>query len=104
MSEITERQAPDFIHRFLPAPRQDSPLLLAFHGHGGNESALVVLASFLAPAAQPTRGFVDKLDFTTTPGHVEGGAARAGVGLRGAGPSLIITDPGCSSPTRSPAS
>jgi predicted esterase len=51
MPDRTERPAPDFIHRFVPAQRQDAPLLLVFHGHGGNEGALVELARFLAPAA-----------------------------------------------------
>jgi len=51
MPDRTEQPAPDFIHCFVPAQRQDAPLLLVFHGHGGNEGALVELARFLAPAA-----------------------------------------------------
>lgn len=38
------------------------------------------------------RAFVEKLDFCTSPGHVNGGDSRARMGLRGAGPELVISD------------
>jgi glutaconate CoA-transferase, subunit B len=38
------------------------------------------------------RAFVEKLDFLTSPGHLEGGEARARLGYPGAGPALVITD------------
>lgn len=38
------------------------------------------------------RAFVDTLDFVTSPGHLEGGAARGHANLPGDGPSLVITD------------
>ncbi len=38
------------------------------------------------------RAFVDKLDFQTSPGHLNGGTAREELGLPGAGPQLVITD------------
>lgn len=38
------------------------------------------------------RAFVEKLDFQTSPGHLDGGEARARLGLPGKGPSLVITD------------
>ncbi len=38
------------------------------------------------------RAFVDKLDFLTSPGHLDGGDARQRAGLPGAGPALVITD------------
>ncbi len=38
------------------------------------------------------RAFVEKLDFCTSPGHLNGGDSRARMGLRGAGPELVISD------------
>ncbi len=38
------------------------------------------------------RAFVERLDFLTSPGHLDGGAARERLGLPGRGPSLVITD------------
>ena len=38
------------------------------------------------------RGFVDKLDFLTSPGHLTGGDSRARLGLPGGGPEIVITD------------
>ncbi len=38
------------------------------------------------------RSFVEKLDFLTSAGHLDGGEARARLGMPGAGPELVITD------------
>lgn len=38
------------------------------------------------------RAFVEQLDFLTSPGHLDGGAAREQMGYPGNGPSLVITD------------
>jgi glutaconate CoA-transferase subunit B len=38
------------------------------------------------------RAFVDKLDFLTSPGHLDGGNSRSELGLPGQGPKLVITD------------
>jgi glutaconate CoA-transferase subunit B len=38
------------------------------------------------------RAFVEKLDFVTSPGHLQGGDARAQLNLPGDGPALVITD------------
>jgi len=38
------------------------------------------------------RSFVDKLDFLTSPGHLDGGDARERMGYPGQGPQLVITD------------
>ncbi|MCB8968306.1 MAG: CoA-transferase subunit beta [Ardenticatenaceae bacterium] len=38
------------------------------------------------------RAFVEKLHFITSPGHLDGGDARAHMGLPGLGPQLVITD------------
>jgi glutaconate CoA-transferase subunit B len=38
------------------------------------------------------RAFVDKLDFTTSVGHLSKGMTREQLGLFGAGPQVVITD------------
>jgi glutaconate CoA-transferase subunit B len=38
------------------------------------------------------RAFVERLDFVTSPGHLGGGGARAGLGIPGGGPELVVTD------------
>jgi glutaconate CoA-transferase subunit B len=40
------------------------------------------------------RAFVPKLDFVTSPGHLDGGNAREQLGMPGKGPDLVITDKG----------
>jgi glutaconate CoA-transferase subunit B len=35
---------------------------------------------------------VDRLDFLTSPGHIDGQNTRGKLGLPGAGPELVITD------------
>jgi glutaconate CoA-transferase subunit B len=47
---------------------------------------------------QTTRSFVEKLDFLTSVGHLEGGDSRQRSGARGAGPTAIITDLGVLAP------
>ncbi len=42
--------------------------------------------------AQGKRGFVDKIDFVTSIGHVSGGASRAELGVKTKGPTKLITD------------
>jgi glutaconate CoA-transferase, subunit B len=41
---------------------------------------------------QSPRAFVAKLDFITSVGYLDGGDARARLGLPGAGPKMVITD------------
>jgi glutaconate CoA-transferase subunit B len=43
---------------------------------------------------QSRRTFVDHLDFVTSVGNGRGAGDRAALGLRGAGPSAVITDLG----------
>ncbi len=43
---------------------------------------------------QTPRAFVERLDFRTSVGHAEGGRSRADLGMRGAGPTVVITDIG----------
>lgn len=43
---------------------------------------------------QSPKAFVEKLQFITSVGHLDGGDARKRLGLRGKGPTVIITDLG----------
>jgi glutaconate CoA-transferase subunit B len=47
---------------------------------------------------QTKRSFVDKLDFITSAGFLDGGAAREKSGARGRGPTAVITDLGVLEP------
>jgi glutaconate CoA-transferase subunit B len=47
---------------------------------------------------QSPKAFVEKLDFITSVGHLDGGDARARLGLRGRGPTKVITDLGVMTP------
>lgn len=47
---------------------------------------------------QSDRAFVDKLDFITSVGHMDGGDARERAGLPGKGPTVVITDLGILTP------
>jgi glutaconate CoA-transferase subunit B len=47
---------------------------------------------------QSRRSFVDKVDFVTSLGHGRGNGERAALGLRGKGPTLVITDLGVMRP------
>lgn len=38
------------------------------------------------------RAFVDKLDFYTSPGHLDGGTSRESLNVPGSGPQLVVTD------------
>jgi len=38
------------------------------------------------------RSFVDRLDFVTSPGHLDGGLRRSAMGMPGAGPTIVVTD------------
>jgi glutaconate CoA-transferase subunit B len=44
------------------------------------------------------RAFVEKVDFITSPGYLEGGNQREEIGIKGEGPQFIITDLGILQP------
>ena len=46
----------------------------------------------LHPPGPQNRAFVEKLDFLTSPGHLEGGDSRKHLRVPGRGPQLVITD------------
>ncbi|MBT8341791.1 MAG: 3-oxoacid CoA-transferase, partial [Desulfatitalea sp.] len=64
-----------------------------FPGSGGANDFASFCWKMMVMTPQDTKRFVEKLDFLTTPGWLEGGDSRAKSGLPlGAGPYKIITD------------
>jgi glutaconate CoA-transferase subunit B len=61
-------------------------------GAGGAPEIAAMAGEVLIIMNQTTRAFVDKLDFVTTAGHLDGGDARKRAGLPGKGPTAVITD------------
>ncbi|MQA66846.1 MAG: CoA-transferase subunit beta [Alphaproteobacteria bacterium] len=61
-------------------------------GAGGAPEIAAMAGEVLIIMNQNTRAFVDKLDFVTTAGHLDGGDARKRAGLPGKGPTAVITD------------
>lgn len=60
---------------------------------GAPEIAANALRTFIM-LRHNTRAFVEELDFVTSVGHGRDGESRSHLGLRGAGPSVVITDIG----------
>ena len=61
-------------------------------GSGGACEIAIHARRVLIIAPQSKKSFPAKLDFVTSPGHLDGGDARAKLGLPGAGPVKVITD------------
>jgi glutaconate CoA-transferase, subunit B len=67
-------------------------------GAGGASEIAAACGEVLILLRQNTRSFVGKLDFITSVGHFEGGDSRERLGLRGRGPTRVITDLGVLQP------
>jgi glutaconate CoA-transferase subunit B len=63
-------------------------------GAGGAPEIAANCGKVLLVLRHSRRGFVGKLDFVTTMGHGTGPGDRARLGMRGAGPTAVITDLG----------
>lgn len=63
-------------------------------GAGGAPEIAACAGETFIMLKHSTRAMVPKLDFITSPGHLDGCDARARLGLRGAGPTRVITDLG----------
>ncbi|MEU3275103.1 CoA-transferase subunit beta [Saccharomonospora sp. NPDC006951] len=63
-------------------------------GAGGAPEIAASCGEVFVVMRQSTRSFVDKVDFVTSFGHGSGKGDRERLGLRGAGPTLVITDLG----------
>ncbi|MDA8292265.1 MAG: CoA-transferase subunit beta [Actinomycetota bacterium] len=63
-------------------------------GAGGAPEIAASCGEVVVVVRQSTSTFVDHLDFVTTVGHGDGPGARERLGLRGRGPSVVVTDLG----------
>lgn len=63
-------------------------------GSGGACEIALMCRRVLIITRLSRRAFVEKLDFVTSPGFLEGGEARIRLGHYGEGPSAVITDMG----------
>jgi glutaconate CoA-transferase, subunit B len=63
-------------------------------GAGGAPEIAASSREVIVVVRQSLRTFVDRLDFVTSVGHHTGHDSRARLGLRGRGPSAVITDLG----------
>jgi glutaconate CoA-transferase subunit B len=67
-------------------------------GAGGAPEIAAGCGEVVVIAPHTRRTFVDRLDFLTTVGHGDGRGARERLGLRGSGPTAVITDLGVLEP------
>jgi acyl CoA:acetate/3-ketoacid CoA transferase beta subunit len=63
-------------------------------GAGGAPEIAANCGEVLIAVRHSTRNFVERLDFVTSVGHGTGKGDRAALGLRGRGPTAVITDLG----------
>jgi len=61
-------------------------------GGGGAPEIATSCGEIFIIMAQNKRGFVDRLDFVTSIGHVSGGDSRSQLGVKTKGPTRLITD------------
>src|SRR6202012_175700 len=67
-------------------------------GAGGAPAIAANCGEVLITLRQTKRAFVEKLDFQTSGGHMEGGDSRANMRFPGKGPTAVITDLGILTP------
>jgi glutaconate CoA-transferase subunit B len=67
-------------------------------GAGGAPEIAASCGEVIVVAPHSRRTFVEHLDFVTTVGHGDGPGARERLGLRGRGPTAVITDLGVLEP------
>jgi glutaconate CoA-transferase subunit B len=61
-------------------------------GSGGACEIAINAQKILIIMRLKRRAFVEKLDFLTSPGHLDGNGSRTALGMPGGGPELVITD------------
>ncbi|MGH9930378.1 MAG: CoA-transferase subunit beta [Pyrinomonadaceae bacterium] len=64
-------------------------------GSGGACEIAILAKRVLIIAPQTKRSFPARVDFVTSPGFVDGPAARRKLGMPGQGPAMVITNLGC---------
>jgi glutaconate CoA-transferase subunit B len=67
-------------------------------GAGGAPEIAASCAEVIIVVSQTRERFVERLDFVTSLGHGSGGDERRRLGLRGGGPTVVITDLGVLKP------
>ncbi len=67
-------------------------------GAGGASEIATSAGEVFVIARQSARSFVDRIDFTTSLGHAEGGSSRDRYHAPGGGPTRVITDLGMLTP------
>src|ERR1700674_915340 len=67
-------------------------------GAGGAPEIATSAKEVLITLRQNKRAFVEKVDFVTSAGHLDGGEARKRMGFPGKGPTAVITDLGILTP------
>lgn len=67
-------------------------LTVRLPGSGGANDIASLARRFVVIARLGRRRFVERLQYLTTPGFLDGPGARARVGLAGGGPARVITD------------
>jgi glutaconate CoA-transferase, subunit B len=67
-------------------------------GAGGAPEIAMSAKEVLITLRQNKRAFVEKVDFVTSAGHLDGGDARKRMGFPGKGPTAVITDLGILTP------
>ncbi len=63
-------------------------------GAGGAPEIAASCGEVIITLRHSTRAFVEQVDFVTSVGHGDGGSHRHSLGLRGRGPTVVITDLG----------
>jgi len=64
-------------------------------GSGGACEIASLAKRVLVITPQSKRSFPERVDFITSPGFIDGPGSRQQLGLKGAGPAMVITDLGC---------
>ena len=64
-------------------------------GSGGACEIAIHAKKIVIVAPQSRRAFPERLDFTTSPGHLDGAGGRKRLELPGAGPTAVVTDLAC---------
>jgi glutaconate CoA-transferase, subunit B len=72
--------------------------LVRLPGAGGAPEIAASCGEVIIVARQTSERFVERLDFVTSVGHGSGGDTRQRLGLRGRGPTAVITDHGVLEP------
>ncbi len=63
-------------------------------GTGGNTEIACLAPSVISLIPQEFRRFVDRVDFNTSPGYIDGPGARTQAGLTSQGPNLVVSTMG----------